>query len=221
MKITIDGIDIQGQEEMTILEAAEQADIEIPTLCHIPKLSPTGVCRICLVEVEGARLLAAACHTPVADGMVVHTGSPKVREARKTNIALLLSGHTGDCVNDENADNCRLHNLASDLEVAPPVFHLRSPRYHPLEETSPYVHRNLSKCILCRKCVKVCTELAEKNVLAVGYRGSQTKIVVDFDASLEKKEACRDCGLCVEHCPTGALYAPVEADQTKKTSEAR
>jgi len=206
VNISIDGKSLKVRDGTTILEAATSLGITIPTLCHIKGLIPTGVCRVCVVEVEGSKTLMGACHTPVSNGMVVHTGSPRVVAARRVIVELLLTAHTGDCVNDTNAENCKLHNLASDYEVGAPRFNVKAPRFHPIEESNPYVRRDLSKCVLCRKCVTACREIAHKNVLSIGYRGFRSKVVSGFDEPLTS-EACRDCGICIEHCPTGALSA--------------
>lgn len=207
VNVNIDGQKVRAREGSTILEAASASGITIPTLCHIRGQVPSGACRVCVVEVEGSRVMVGACHTPVADGMVIHCGSPRVVAVRRIIVELLLTAHTGDCVNDANAENCALHNLASDYEVGAPHFNVRKPRFYPAEESNPYVKRNMSKCILCRKCVKVCSEVAGKDVLSVAYRGFRSKVVSGFDESLTA-EACRDCLKCVEHCPTGALSAP-------------
>ncbi len=206
LNVNIDGKKIRVREGSSILEAATANGITIPTLCHIKGQVPSGVCRVCVVEVEGSRTMMGACHTPVTDGMVIHSQSPKVLAVRKVIVELLLTAHTGDCVNDTNAENCALHNLAADYEVGAPRFNVKAPRFYPAEETNPYVKRNMSKCILCRKCVKVCSELAGKDVLSIGYRGFRSKVVTGYDGALIA-EVCRDCGICVEHCPTGALSA--------------
>ena len=209
VNVVIDGKKVKVREGSTILEAAEACGITIPTFCHIKGLIPTGVCRVCVVEVQGSKTLMGACHTPVSEGMLVFTHTPRVVAARKVIVELMLTGHTGDCVNDTNAENCKLHNLASDYEVGAPRFNVRSPRFYPAEESNPYVKRDLSKCVLCRKCVKACREIAHKNVLSMGYRGFRSKVVSGFDEELTT-EACRDCLVCIEHCPTGALSRPVK-----------
>ena len=201
---TIDGREVCCPEGTTILEAAERVGVSIPTLCHSPNLTPTGNCRVCVVEVTGAPRLVAACHTPVATGMVIETQSPKVRSVRKAIVELLLSGHTGPCVNDQEAKSCDLHKLAADLEVGPPRFPIRQPRYYLPEDQNPYVQRDMSRCILCRRCVGACSEIAEKGILGVAYRGFRSKVVVGCDEPLVD-EICKDCGICVDYCPTSAL----------------
>jgi len=208
VKFVLNGEEVSAGEGLTILRAAEQKGVEIPTLCHSPDLTPAGVCRVCVVEVEGTKALVGSCHTPVTEGMVVHTHSSKVLAARRAIVELLLAGHTGSCVSDTNARNCGLHRLASDLQVGPPRFETRKPRYFPVEDANPYVCRDLSKCILCHKCTRACDEIAGKNVLGIAYRGFRSKISVGFDEPLVE-EICRDCGVCVDYCPTGALSRPV------------
>lgn len=212
--IVMDGVEIAAKKGATILEAAGLAGIAIPTLCHHPDLRPGGSCRICVVEIEGSNRLAGACHTPIAAGMVVHTRSPGVLSARKATVELLLAGHTGPCVNDARAAFCALHRLASDLEVGPPRFRVRKPRHYPPEDANPHVRRDLSKCILCSRCVSVCRDLAGKDFFATAYRGIRSKVVVDYDGPL-CREACRGCLLCIEYCPTGALSRPGRADAEK------
>jgi NADH dehydrogenase/NADH:ubiquinone oxidoreductase subunit G len=207
IKIMIDGTEVIGHEGMTILEAAEKAGIKIPTLCHKPDLSPSGNCRVCVVEVEGAPTLVGSCHTPITKGMVVDTRSPKVIATRKVNIELLMAAHTGSCVTDIDASDCELHQLASEVEVGPPRFKVREPRNYPLEEISPYVTRDMSKCILCSRCIRACSEIAKKDIFSTAYRGFSSKVIVDCDVALNK-EACKDCGICIDYCPTAALTKP-------------
>jgi NADH:ubiquinone oxidoreductase subunit E/NAD-dependent dihydropyrimidine dehydrogenase PreA subunit/ferredoxin len=207
IKVRVDDIEISEQRGTTILEAARKHGITIPTLCHHPHLAPTGSCRVCVVEVDGAGRLVGSCHTPIEDGMVIRTLSPRVIAARKATIELLLAGHTGPCVNDWNASQCDLHHIASDLEVGPPRFKIRRPRYFTPEEANPYVRRDMSKCILCSRCIGACNDIAKKRVFSTAYRGFRSKVIVDFDGPLDK-EVCRDCLLCIDYCPTGALSTP-------------
>jgi NADH dehydrogenase/NADH:ubiquinone oxidoreductase subunit G len=194
---------------MTILKAAEEVGVHIPTLCHIPDLVPDGNCRICVVEVEGSPRLVGSCHTPITEGMIVKTSSHKVLEARKATVELLLTAHTGTCVIDTDARHCQLHKLASDYEVGPPRFQVEKSREFPVEDLNPYVRRDLSKCILCRRCIHACNEIAKKNIYSIAYRGFHSKVVVDCDIALTK-EVCKDCGICIEYCPTSALSKPNE-----------
>jgi NADH dehydrogenase/NADH:ubiquinone oxidoreductase subunit G len=209
VKLTIDGIEVRGKEGMTILEAAEKVGIKIPTLCHMKDLSPSGNCRICVVELENSPRLVGACHTPITQGMLVHTRSPKVKEVRKVNLELLMIGHTGTCVTDIHAHECRLHGLAAEVDMAPPRFKVKKSRYYPPEPPNPYVKRDMSACILCRNCVRACREIAKKNIYAMAYRGFRSKVVVDCDVPLNKDE-CKDCGICIDYCPTSALTKPMK-----------
>jgi NADH dehydrogenase/NADH:ubiquinone oxidoreductase subunit G len=159
--------------------------------------------------VEGWPRLVASCHTPISREMVIHTHSPKVVGARKAILELLLAAHTGPCVTDGDAKYCELHHLAAELEVGPPRFRVRKPRYYAPEEVSPYVRRDMSKCILCTRCIRACSEIAKKDVYSMAYRGFGSKVVVDCDVPLNK-DFCKDCGICIDYCPTSALTKPKE-----------
>jgi NADH:ubiquinone oxidoreductase subunit E/NAD-dependent dihydropyrimidine dehydrogenase PreA subunit len=215
IRIQIDSKEIYVNAGTTILQAAAEAGIDIPTLCHHRDFIPSGSCRICVVEIEESSRLIGACHTPAANGMILHTRTPKVISARKATVELLLAGHTGPCVNDHRAARCDLHKIASDLEAGRPRFSIKRPRFYPIENLSSYVHRDLSKCILCSRCVNACSEIAGQYIFSTGYRGFRSKIVVDNDVPLNK-EACRGCWLCVEYCPTGALSKPGKPDDKKR-----
>jgi NADH dehydrogenase/NADH:ubiquinone oxidoreductase subunit G len=209
VRASIDGEQVSVKPGVTILEAAEDLGIEIPRLCHRPELTAGGGCRICVVEVEGFPRLVASCHTPIEEGMVIRTDSSRVRWTRKVLVELLLTAHTGPCVKDMEARSCELHKLAADLEVGAPRFKVRRARWYPVEEISAYVRRDMSRCILCRRCIRACSEIAKKDILSMAYRGFESKVVVDCDVALDKEE-CRDCGICIEYCPTTALTKPVE-----------
>jgi NADH-quinone oxidoreductase subunit E len=159
--------------------------------------------------------LVGACHTPVVNGMVVKTGSPKVQRARKMVVELMLAGHTGPCVSDERIGQCGLNRIAAEVEAGPPRFQVRRARSYPVEETSAYITRDLSRCILCGRCVKACAEIVGQDVYSTGYRGFASKIVVDCDVVLAK-EVCKDCGVCAEYCPTSALTIPGIPVQKKR-----
>lgn len=212
--VTINGSLFTGREGMTILEIAEENGIYIPTLCHRPELSPIGACRICVVEVEGSRTLVGSCHTPITQGMIIHTHSPKVLETRRVIVELLLASHPDSCLVCDKANLCELREIAADLEVGLPRFRLRR-HYYPIEDVSPYIVRDLSKCVLCRRCIRACSEIAKQNIFSIAYRGFDSKVVVDFDRALDK-DICRDCDVCVSFCPTGALSKPSKVGEAKK-----
>lgn len=204
VKLEINGRPVEAEAGSTILRAAEKAGIEIPSLCYHPDLRPSGVCRICVVEVEGVGPLVGSCHTLVAEGMVVRTDTPRVRASRRTTIELLLAGHAGPCLLDEQAGECRLHALAAELEAGPPMFKTRPRPSRPPVEVGGLFRQDLSRCILCRRCVAACQEIAGRGVLSVAYRGFGSRVVVGCDDDLSL-ETCRDCGICVDYCPTSAL----------------
>ncbi|MBI2328563.1 MAG: (2Fe-2S)-binding protein [Chloroflexi bacterium] len=197
--LTLNGSPVSGRQGMTILELARENGIEIPTLCYVEGFPPTGACRVCVVEVAGLRTLVASCHTPITQGMVISTHSPRVLETRKVIVELLLANHCGSCFLCEKANLCEI----------------RKKRYYPIEDVSPYIKRDMSKCILCRRCVLACNEIAKQNVFGIAYRGFRSKIVVDCDQPIDK-EVCRDCGICIPLCPTGALSKPVDVREEKK-----
>ncbi|MEW6034208.1 MAG: 2Fe-2S iron-sulfur cluster-binding protein [Chloroflexota bacterium] len=201
--VTLNGQAIEARPGMTILELATEQGIRIPTLCLHKDLSPTGACRLCVVEVARSRTLVASCHTPVAANMAIETHSPKVIRARKMVLELMLSSHPDFCLVCDKANICELRLLAMEMGVGMPRFRHRK-HYHPLEDDNPHVIRDLSKCVLCYRCIKACKEIKKASLFSMGYRGFETKVVVDLDEPLNK-EVCRDCGICVPHCPVGAL----------------
>jgi len=212
--VTINGRQLSGSEGTTILDLARKDGIDIPTLCYHEELAPIGACRLCVVEVENSRTLVASCYTPISPGMVIHTHSPKVIEARKVIVELLLASHPESCLVCDKANICELRRIAADLEVGLPRFRLKK-HYYPIEDLSPYVVRDLSKCILCRRCVRACSEIAKQKFFGVSYRGFESKVAVDYDEAIDKT-ACRDCGACVAVCPTGALSKVTKPTEEKK-----
>ena len=214
LAVTLNGAQLSGREGMTIFELAHDNGVDIPTLCYRPELPPIGVCRVCVVEVEGSRTLVGSCHTPIVQGMVIHTHSPKVLEARRIIVELLLASHCGTCYMCDQANICELRQIAADLEIGIPRFQTRK-RYYPIEDVSPYLQRDLSKCILCRRCLRACSEIAKHNVFSIAYRGFNSKVVVDFDQPLNR-DVCRDCDVCISLCPTGALSKPRRLGTEKK-----
>jgi NADH dehydrogenase/NADH:ubiquinone oxidoreductase subunit G len=155
-----------------------------------------------------------SCHTPITEGMVIHTHSDKVLATRRMIVELMLASHCGSCFMCEKANTCELRQIAADLEVGLPRFQVRK-HYYPLEDISPYIVRDLTKCVMCRRCVRACREIAGQNVFAIAYRGYDAKVVVDDDQPIDK-EVCRDCNICISYCPTGALSRPREVKEAKK-----
>ena len=213
VSLAINGAKVLGRDGMTILEVARENGIDIPTLCHIPDLSPIGACRICVVEVEGSRTLVGSCHTPVREGMVVSTHSPKVLEARKILVELMMASHPDACLVCGEANRCELRKIASDLEVGLPRFRIRK-HYYPTEEANAYITRDLSKCILCRRCVSACKNIKGEKLFSIAYRGFDSKVSYGFDQPIDK-DVCRECDVCISLCPTGALSKPLKRGERK------
>ena len=225
--ITINGHELSFESGETILEAARRNDIDIPTLCHLKGTTPTGACRICVVEVEGARTLLASCATPATPGMVVQTESPAVIEARRLVLQLMLSSGNHNCavrgsddqewtafqlkVQDEDNSgelcpvwgDCRLQDLAYRYQVSGERFAATPTRY-PMETVNPFIVRDFSRCIQCGRCVQACNEVQVNNAINFGYRGPDSKIVAAGDRALKDSD-CVFCGECVQACPVGAL----------------
>src|SRR4030042_705810 len=213
--LTMNGAAISGREGMTILEVARENGIDIPTLCYLKELTPIGACRLCVVEVEGSRMLVGSCHTPIAPGMVIQTHSPKVLEVRRVLIELMMASHPDSCIVCEAANCCELRMRATDLEVGLPRFRTRL-RYFPLEGENSNIIRDMSKCILCRRCVTACYNTEGKKMFSLAYRGFESKVIYDLDKPVGSDETCRDCDTCISLCPTGALRQPIKFGQRQK-----
>jgi len=201
--ITLNGIEVSGHPGMTLLELARESGVEIPTLCHDPHLTPIGACRICLVEDERSGALLASCVTPINPGMVINTKSPKVEERRKTIIKLILASHPDSCLVCDKGNRCELRQIASDMGIGLVEFE-KIPLLATIEEVNPFIERDLSKCILCAKCIRADHELVVEGAIDYIHRGFASKPATLNDMSLEKSE-CTFCGTCVAICPTGAL----------------
>lgn len=206
VKVVIDDVEVKVPMGTTILEAAKQVNIRIPTLCYHADLCLEGVCRVCIVEVEGQRTLQASCSYPIFSPLKVKTYSPRVRRARKNILNLLLRNHVGECYSCARNNNCELQSLAKEYGVTSYKFgHRETPRYD--KDLSSYsVERDMNKCVLCRRCVRTCIDLQEVGVLEAANRGDDTKIVTYMDKPL-KDVICINCGQCINRCPTGALKA--------------
>jgi NADP-reducing hydrogenase subunit HndD len=214
VNVTIDGIKIQVPEKTTILEAARQAGIMIPTLCYWPELNEIGACRVCVVEVEGFDRLFTACNNTVDEGMVIHTNSKKAREARKMNVELILSEHNSDCATCVRSGNCALQTIANDLNIHQIPFEKHIPEAKPA--TGFPLERDYTKCIKCMRCVQVCDKIQASNVWDIINTGSRVTVDVRDVYSLEDSD-CALCGQCITHCPVGALK---ERDDTEKVLDA-
>ncbi len=210
VNVTIDGVKVQVEPGTTVLEAARQAHIHIPTLCHLKDINAIGACRMCVVDV-GARALAAACVMPVFDGMVVKTNTPAVREARKAVLELILSNHERKCLSCMRSTTCELQALANDLGVNESKFDGKNIEY-PLDTFSPSVVRDPNKCILCRRCVAVCHDVQGVGAIGPIHRGFKTIIAPAFGKKLSETD-CINCGQCISVCPVGALRERNDTDK--------
>ncbi len=212
IKVTIDGNEIKVPFGTTILDAAKKLGIEIPTLCHHDDLCVAGVCRVCVVEIEGQRNLQASCAYPITQPIEVKTHSPKVRKARRHILDLLLSKHYGECYTCFRNNNCELQELAKKYGLDKFTFgHPEKPLYD-VDETSYSVVRDMNKCILCRRCVRTCIDMQEVGVLEAVNRSDQTEIATFADKPLANV-VCINCGQCINRCPTGALRANDPRDE--------
>ena len=204
--VTIDGVEMKVPLGTTIMEAAKQAGIRIPTLCWHEDLCIAGMCRVCVVEVEGQRTLQAACAYPITSPLKVLTHTRKVRQARRHIIDLLLANHYGDCYACVRNNNCELQALAKEYGVDFFRFGHPEKQMVPMDHSSHSVYRDMNKCVLCRRCVRTCIDLQEVGVLEAVFRGNETKIATFMDKPLADV-VCINCGQCINRCPTGALRA--------------
>lgn len=215
INLTINDSQLSGREGMTILEVAKENGIDIPTLCYIEGLPPIGACRLCVVEVEGSRTLVGSCHTPITEGMVIHTHSPKVVATRKILVELMLASHPDSCLICDKANICELRKIAADLEVGLPRFRARK-HYYPVEEENPYLIRDMSKCISCWRCVATCKNAKGEPMFSIAYRGFDSKVIFGCDQPVDvDNEVCQDCDECIAVCPSGALRKPRKAGEER------
>ncbi|MBK7979703.1 MAG: iron hydrogenase small subunit [Ignavibacteriae bacterium] len=196
----------------TILEACRDNNIHIPTLCHHPDLCVAGVCRLCVVEIEGMRTLQASCAFPITSTIKIHTSTPMVRKARKHIIDLLLSEHYGECYSCFRNNNCELQSLAKEYGVDHYNFGHKSVPKFEIDNSSYSVVRDMDKCVLCKRCVRTCIDLQEVGVLEAIDRGAETHIGTFFEKQLSDV-ICINCGQCINRCPTGALRANDPRDE--------
>ena len=209
--VTIDGISLYVPENYTILQAAKEVNINIPTLCFLKGINEIGCCRMCLVEVKGAKSLQAACVYPVSDGMEVLTHTPKVMEARKVNLELILSNHNSRCQTCSRSwMDCELQALANKLSVETVRFEGEK-KLLPLD-IGPSIVRDPNKCILCRRCVSVCKNVQTVGVIDLVNRGFNTRVAPPFGMSLSDTP-CVNCGQCINVCPVNALHEKSDIDR--------
>ncbi len=215
VNVKINGVDYQVPKDATILEAARYAGIDIPTLCYLKDINQIGACRMCMVEVKGARSLAAACVYPVNEGMEIFTNSPKVQESRKMTLELLLSVHERKCLTCERSGNCELQKLCADMGIEEDSrFEGVMPAGNK-DLSTQYLERNNAKCVLCRRCVAACQN-QHVAVIGANNRGFDTEIGCAFENTLDNV-SCVACGQCIVSCPTGAL---TEKDNTQEVIDA-
>ncbi|MGB4660974.1 MAG: NADH-dependent [FeFe] hydrogenase, group A6 [Mobilitalea sp.] len=204
INIKINGMPIQAPKGSTILEAAKLASVDIPTLCFLKEINEIGACRICVVEVKGARSLVASCMYPINEGMEVFTNTQKVMSARKKTLELILSDHDRKCLSCVRSGNCELQKLCNDLKVEDEYLYDGSRTHYEVDNSSAHMVRDNNKCILCRRCSAVCEKTQGIGVIGPNERGFETNISCAFDMGLGDT-SCVSCGQCIAVCPTGAL----------------
>ena len=204
VNLTIDGMAVSVPRGTSILNAARSVGINIPSLCYLKDLNEIAACRVCVVEIEGIQKLVASCNNHVWEGMVVYTNSPRVREARRVNVELILSQHNCDCPYCVRSGNCELQKLANDLGLSHLNYH-KEPAPANWDVTFPMI-RDASKCIKCMRCIQVCDKVQSLNIWDIANTGSRTTVDVSLGRNIREAD-CALCGQCVTHCPVGALRA--------------
>ncbi len=210
LTLTIDGVEVQVPQGTTVLEAARQAGIRIPTLCFLKGINEIGACRMCVVD-SGARSLQASCVLPAADGMKVKTNTPEIRKYRQNILKLTLSTHARKCLSCIRSQNCELQALCRELGVDEEEAYEGVRTEYTIDDLSPSIVRDNNKCVLCRRCVSVCAHVQNVGVIGPVHRGFKTAIESPWEMKLSEM-SCINCGQCIVNCPVGALY---EKDETK------
>ncbi len=210
--LTIDGVSVTVPEGTTVLEAAKQAKITIPTLCYLKGINQIGACRICMVEIEGARGLAAACVMPAGEGMKVKTNTPRLRQVRRDNLELLLSNHNRECTTCVRSGSCELQALSNEYGIKD-IRYEGEKTFKPtdIDDVSPSIVRDNSKCIHCRRCIAACQNVQKIGAIGMSKRGFKSTVGSAFGVSLANSP-CVNCGQCIEACPVGALHEKSEID---------
>lgn len=210
ISLTIDGIVVKAKKDTTILEAAKQAGIDIPTLCFLKEINEVGDCRMCIVEVEGRRGFATSCIQKVEEGMIIHTHTPSVMEARHTILDLIVSNHSKDCLTCTRSGNCELQELCVKFNIQNIEFEGERTE-HQIDDVSPSIVRDFNKCILCRRCVATCKNVQKVGAIDCINRGFDSCISTVGEKSLNDVN-CTFCGQCIQACPTGALHEKESID---------
>lgn len=205
INLKINGMDVSAPAGSTILEAAKLAHIDIPTLCFLKEINEIGACRICVVEVKGARSLVASCVYPISEGMEVFTNTPKVLSSRKKTLQLILSNHDRKCLSCVRSGNCELQKLCKDLNVDNETYYEGEKNVYEPDTSAAHMIRDNNKCILCRRCFAVCEKVQGIGVIGANERGFKTNLSCAFEIDLAET-SCVSCGQCIAVCPTGALY---------------
>ena len=217
INVKINGAEYSVPAGVTVLEACRYANIDIPTLCYLKDINQIGACRLCLVEVKGARGMVAACVYPVNEGMEITTNSPKIRQIRKTNLELVLSAHEKKCLSCIRSTSCELQKLAQEYKCEEDKFcYSKKKEHEEIDDSSVSIIRDNNKCILCRRCVAACEKLQGIRAIGTVNRGYDSKIAPQFELPLADT-TCINCGQCIVACPVGALH---EKDDTQKILDA-
>ena len=215
VNLKIDNVNVSVPAGTSILDAAKEAGIKIPTLCYHPDMPFTASCRLCLVQIKGKRKLQPSCATPVKENMEVITNNPMIREARKTALELLLANHPMECPVCIKNNKCELQRLAQELNITDITFEKCSDML-PIDDQNPAIVREPNKCVKCGRCVEVCHEVQTVGAINTAYRSGEYNVCTAFQKPLAESE-CVFCGQCVNVCPVGAIY---EKDDTQKVWDA-
>jgi bidirectional [NiFe] hydrogenase diaphorase subunit len=219
--LKIDGVEVTVPEGTTILRAAKDSGIIIPTLCNLEGLTSYGGCRLCLVEIMGSPKLFPACATPVSSGMEVITQSDKLKEYRKMAVQMLLAERTHICSVCVANDNCELQSLANQLGVDHVMFE-RAWTSHDIDSTHDFLVIDRNRCILCTRCIRVCDEIEGVHTLDLKLRGKDAQVIMDLDDNWSNSCSCTSCRKCAKVCPVGAIYIegePVSHTKRKDVAE--